>query len=876
MIVKKVKSSKIKSKAASIRDLADYIRAPEKVNTAEKMMYAGGRGFISDSHAAQREEMIALASEAVRSRNPVNHYIISWREGEQPSPAQIEEAVSIFVEELGVQAHQAIYALHKDTDNLHLHIAINRVHPDTLKCVEINRGFDIEAAHRAIARIEHDQGWQREQNGRYQVLENGELGREHNDPGKARQPDQRQRDMEHRTGAKSAERIAIEEGAPIIKQSQTWEQLHHELSREGMRYEKTGSGATLFVGEVGVKASSADRGASLSKLQKRLGPYQPPPQRDPVAQRAPEPIKPDLPGWNDYITGRQAHYAEKNAAKLAQDKRQAQERNALAEEHKRRRDKQLRGNWKGKGELLNAMRSVIAAGQAAEKAALKEKHRQERAQHRQQFRPYPDLEQWQRLQHRPALAEQWRYRASEPQRIEGDRDEQPTPRDIRAYQPEVVGQQVHYTRREAPEEGVSFVDKGKQIDIYLWRNRDTTLAALQLSAQKWGRFTVTGNDEYKAMCVKLAAEHGFKITNPELQESIQQARRQLQQARAEAMKSEQLKQFERYADAVGAERYRVTCIKRRKDGSTQTFILDKQDGITQGFTPQEIEQRTPAMQRLQRRGEDLYYTPLSDKKHHILIDNMNQEKLDRLRRDGYQPAAVLESSPGNYQAIITVQKLETSHDRTVGNRLTERLNREYGDHKLSDCIQPHRAPGYKNLNPKHQGEDGSYPVVRLIEAERRACAKTQALSSQIDAEYQGQAALKSQAPARTAEPALGLAAASNSAIDAYQRHYRDVLKRQRGKVDLSRVDSMIAVRMRVTGHNQTAIKGALRQCAPGTRQNAEQRDWNDYAQRTARYAYSAAGDRQAGELVKYRQQWERLERREPTRQTSRPEANYER
>ena len=297
------------------------------------------------------------------------------------------------------------------------------------------------------------------------------------------------------------------------------------------------------------------------------------------------------------------------------------------------------------------------------------------------------------------------------------------------------------------------------------------------------------------------------------------------------MKSEQLKQFERYADAVGAERYRVTCIKLRKDGSKQTFILDKQDGITQGFTPQEIEQRTPAMQRLQRRGEDLYYTPLSDKKHHILIDNMNQEKLDRLRRDGYQPAAVLESSPGNYQAIITVQKLGMPHDRAVGNRLAERLNREYGDHKLSDCIQPHRAPGYKNLNPKHQGEDGSYPVVRLIEAERRACAKTQALSSQIDAEYQGQAALRSQ---RTAKPALERAAASDSAIDAYQRHYRDVLKRQRGKVDLSRVDSMIAVRMRVTGHNQTAIMGALRQCAPGSRQNTEQRDWNDYAQRTAR------------------------------------------
>ena len=439
MIVKKVPSSKVKNKSASIRDLADYIREPHNQNPDEKVLYANGRAFLCDDHAAQREEMVALAAESVRSKNPVNHYVISWREGEQPSPEQVEEAVSIFTEELGLREHQAIYALHKDTDNIHLHIAINRVHPETLKAVKINNGFDIEAAHKAIARIEHAQGWQREQNGRYQVLENGELGREHYDPDKPRQPDQRKRDMENRTGEKSAERVAIENGAAIIKQAQSWEQLHRELAAQGMRYEKTGSGATVFVGDVGVKASDVDRNASLSKMQKRLGQYQPAPQRQQVAQREPEPIKPDVPGWKDYINGRKAHYAEKNAAKLEQDKRQEQERKALQEQQKARRDELMRGNWKGKGEVLNAIRSVIAAEQAAEKAALKEKQQKEREQHRQQFRPYPDLEQWQRMQKSPELAEQWRHRASEPQRIEGDRDEPPTPRDIRAYQPEIHG-----------------------------------------------------------------------------------------------------------------------------------------------------------------------------------------------------------------------------------------------------------------------------------------------------------------------------------------------------------------------------------------------------------------------------------------------------
>ncbi|MBM3074489.1 mobilization protein [Enterobacter hormaechei] len=877
MIVKKVKNpQKAASKAVRVSRLTDYIREPERENSQEKCIHAGARGFITDEPQSQTAEMIALSQEAVRSKDTINHYVLSWREGEQPSPEQVEEAVSIFMDELGVKDHQAIYGLHADTDNLHLHLAINRVHPETLKVVKINNGFDIEAAHKAIARIENAQGWQREQNGRYQVLENGELGREHIDKDKPRQPAQPKRDMENRTGEKSAERIAIEDGAPIIKKAQTWEQLHRELAAKGMRYEKTGSGATLFVGDVGVKASSADRDASLSKLQKRLGAYQPPPQRQQVAQREPEPIKPDVPGWKDYITGRKAHYAEKNAAKLALDKRQEQERKQIAEQQKARRDELVRGNWKGKGEVLNAMRSVIAAEQAAEKAALKEKHQKQREQHRQQFRPYPDLEQWQRMQKSPELAEQWRHRASEPQRIEGASGEPPTPRDIRAYQPEIVGQQVHYSRKEEAGAGggVSFVDKGKSIDIHDWRNRDSTLAALQLSAQKWGSFTVTGNDEYKAMCAKLAAEHGFKITNPELQERIQQERQRIQQERAQAMKSEQLKQFELYAEAVGAERYRVTSIKMQADGRKQTFILDKKDGITRGFTPQEIEQRTPEMLRLQRRGENLYYTPLSDKKHHILIDDMNREKLERLIRDGYRPAVVLESSPGNYQAIITVPKLGTAHDKDVGNRLSDALNREYGDPKLSGAIHPHRAPGYENRKPKHQREDGSYPEVRLLKAERRECVKALALSSQIDAEYQRQAALKAQQPERSkAKPALELAAASGSAIDAYQRHYRDVIKRQRGgEVDLSRVDSMIAVRMRVTGHDQAAIEGAIRQCAPATRQKGEGRDWNDYAQRTARYAYSAAGDRQAAELGKYRQQWEKLEGREPVRQQEQAKA----
>lgn len=247
-------------------------------------------------------------------------------------------------------------------------------------------------------------------------------------------------------------------------------------------------------------------------------------QRRGAASKAPE--------WKAYIAERKSHFSEKTADKLAQQKRFEQERKELYARQKARRDELKGGDWKNKREVLNTTRSLIAAEQAAEKAALREKHQQEREVHRQKFQPFPVFEQWQQAQKVEVQAE--------PQRIEGDRTEPPTPRDIRAYVPEVIGQQVNYSRRDGGVvRGAAFVDKGKTIDIHDWRDSDTTLAALQLAAQKFGTINVNGNDEYKAMVATLAAEHGFKIANPEMQEAIQQERARIQQDRQQARKAAQ-------------------------------------------------------------------------------------------------------------------------------------------------------------------------------------------------------------------------------------------------------------------------------------------------------------------------------------------------
>lgn len=663
MIVKKVRASQAKSKAAHIRDLTEYILDPTRKNTNERVLYSGGTGFLSEKPQAQQLEMIALASQCVRSKNPISHYVLSWREGEQPSGAQVKQAVAVFLEELGLKGHQAIYGLHSDTDNIHLHIAVNRVHPETEKAVKPSNGFDIEAGHRAVARIEHLQGWQPEDNGRYVVLANGELAR----AGRHREqrgPSQKARDMEVRTGEKSAERIASEEGAGLIRGARSWTELHRQLAERGMRLEKKGSGAVLWVGQTAVKASSAGRDCSLVALQKRLGPYEA--CREAVADpraRSAEPLtQGQSSSWRGYITARKAHYAAKDREWKAQRAQHERERKALGENQRGERERLLQGHdWRGRGEVLNAMRSVLAAQQAGEKAELKDRQQREREGLRGRFPRFLDYEEWLRQEHGARQAERWRYReGGEDNRIEGPRFVQPEPRDIRSFVGEAHGGQVHYRRSEGAEDGrVAFVDKGRRISIFDAEDRDSVLAALQLSAQKWGEFEVRGSEGFKRLCVELAAEQGFRIVNPELEEAIAQER------------------------------------QRRQKGA-------------------------PAKQ------------------------------------------------------------------------------------------QERQQQGASAMSPPAAGQQGK---------------------------------------------GLGLG-------EVYRRHYQDIRERHEGeRLDLSRVDAMIAVRMRATGHSEEEVVSTLAEWAQRTRNPPEARDWQRYAERTARYAFGVGGDKQLEQVGRYRGQWLELEGR---------------
>ena len=740
MIVKKIKNQKDgKPKAWQIGDLVDYIRFPHNKNPQEKIEYAGGRNFFSSTHVGQKAEMIALARESVRSKMPVQHWMFSWQEGEQPTRGQVEEVVDMFLEKMGLTGHQTVYGLHYDTDNYHLHIAVNRMNPETEKVVLPFNGLDIREAHKVLALIEHQQGWASEEKALYTVLENGELARRR--IRREVQPKQPALDFERATGEKSAQRIAQERGHGIIKNAQSWAELHEKLARAGLRFEKKGSGAILFVGDIAVKASSVDRAFSMGKLCKKLGGFEegnyPDTGPDGPEKMPPEPVSSvNLAEWKMY----QAEYAEAVEAEKIDTKTEVI---LLKKRHRAEREKTLSHLAKHGLPVLNIARHCLKVQQVQEIRELRQRLGTSRKR-----KGKPDFETWLRAHGLYIQADRWRHR---------------------------IG--LEKARHTPPQQ-----------------------------------------------------EKNMPESSPEWQ------------------------QFRRYAAAVGAERYRVTCIKMEADGGKKTFILDKKGGASRGFTPDEIAAHMPEMLRLQQRGENVYYTPLSDEKHHILIDDMTRDSLKKLQEDGFRPAVILESSPGNYQCLLTIPQLGTKHDRDVGNRITERLNREYGDKKLCGCIHPHRAPGFENRKPKHQREDGSFPGVKLLFAERRECGKALALARGIDREY-AETAAKRKTERRTFQP---LDLRPDDPAAAYYAHLENI-RRHLTIEDYSRVDAMIALRMRSNGHSREAVAETIRACAPTIRDTQTGRNWQRYAERTADYAFGPAGDRDLERNERYRELWRRVE-----------------
>lgn len=260
------------TRASSFRRLVDYITSAQ--GKAERV------GQISTTNLNQDDaHQAALEAELVQRQNTRSqadktyHLVISFPAGETPSEAALRDIESKLCAGLGFAEHQRVSAVHHDTDNLHLHVAINKVHPKTLRTHTPYN--DHKTLGRLCEALERDHGLQST-----------------NHVTKQRASAGRARDMEQAAGEQSLIGWIRDSCGEQLQNAQTWEALHTVLAEHSLEIRERGNGLVIAARNgVVVKASSVSRTLSKHGLEGRLGAFEPVTATDPLNSKRPREYK---------------------------------------------------------------------------------------------------------------------------------------------------------------------------------------------------------------------------------------------------------------------------------------------------------------------------------------------------------------------------------------------------------------------------------------------------------------------------------------------------------------------------------------------------------------------------------------------------------
>lgn len=243
------------ARRSSFKELVAYI------THAKDKAVRIGEVRVTNCHQQEAQDAVleVLATQLQNQRacsDKTYHLLISFPAGESPSAETLRSIEIEVCNALGFGEHQRVSAVHTDTDNLHIHVAINKIHPKTLAIH--NPYCDYKALGTVCERLEHVYGLIHTN---HQTIAPGARNRA--------------LDVEYLAGVESLlgwiQRECLEE----LRQAQSWAELYQRLSRNGLALQERGNG--LVVGdEEGrmVKASSIARDLSKAQLEKRFGPFE--------------------------------------------------------------------------------------------------------------------------------------------------------------------------------------------------------------------------------------------------------------------------------------------------------------------------------------------------------------------------------------------------------------------------------------------------------------------------------------------------------------------------------------------------------------------------------------------------------------------------
>jgi hypothetical protein len=552
---------------SSFRALKNYLGFKKDPNTGE--LARRSELLISDSLLSERTaqaEMKAVASENLRVNDPVYHYQLCWQEGEQPSKAQWKAAAEKSIRSLGFEAHQYVIAPHTDTDHFHVHIMVNRVHPETYRAHYPE--FSKRTLDQTIREIEAEQGW-KESKGlfRWDLEQNKAI---QNTPdemraaqreGEYKSKDKRANKLEVHTDTESLQAYAkgapAKELAELMKSSRsiTWLDIHTLMSKYGLEVErgdKSGYKIRAIGTDLRVKASSAFRETFAGKANRsrvdNLDGWESKSDVRPMEVYKPRPLKRD-PAERAVVREKraderkalrrdyEAYRAERQAeqkTRLATGRAQLKEITATHREHRNRvRETEPAVTSAQRKAAL----SLLAMKAATDREPVQAQLRKDRAA--TEWKSYRDWVTDQAHAGRPAAISQLRgflYSEKRP----ASRStvpavlviESPDENVQTAFHPlSLAGLDYLVDRRNGDvrygrDGELLFIDQGSKISLFQ-ENESAYVAALQLGQAKFGnRLHVTGSAATKKAFALAAAKHNLRIdfTDDQMNDLMREAR----------------------------------------------------------------------------------------------------------------------------------------------------------------------------------------------------------------------------------------------------------------------------------------------------------------------------------------------------------------
>lgn len=237
---------------SSITRLISYLTNTQ--GSSERVGEVRITGCESEEAGWAAMEMLAVQQQNTRAKgDKTYHLILSFRE--QLSSRQLAAIEKRVCDALGYGQHQRVSVVHGDTENQHLHIAINKIHPTRFTMHEPY--YDKNRLAKVCVELERDFGL---------IADNHEARSQARDT--AATAMEKAGDMESLIGW--IRRNCLNE----LKEADSWKDFNRVLAEHGLSIKASANGFTITDGTVHARASSVDRSLSKMRLEKRLGAFE--------------------------------------------------------------------------------------------------------------------------------------------------------------------------------------------------------------------------------------------------------------------------------------------------------------------------------------------------------------------------------------------------------------------------------------------------------------------------------------------------------------------------------------------------------------------------------------------------------------------------